>query len=117
MFEFKFTIIITVNNSQESIKKSIDSIISQSIGFKDDVEIVVVNEESSDKTNEIIEEYIEKYPNNITLINNEKLLTIASLKNLAIEEAKGEFISFLDSGDYISKKTLDFFQNISIIML
>ena len=108
MFEFKFTIIITINNSQESIKKSIDSIISQSIGFKDDVEIIVVNVESSDKTKEIVEEYIEKYPNNITLINNEKLLTIASLKNLAIGEAKGEFISFLDSGDYISKKTLEY---------
>ena len=107
MFEFKFTIIIRAYNSQEYIKKAIDSVISQSIGFKDNVEIIIVNDGSLDKTSEIVEEYIRKYPNNIKLINNEKTLGLSTSRNLAIEEAKGEFISFLGSEDYISKNTLE----------
>ena len=107
MFDFKFSIIIAAYNSQEYIKKAIDSIVSQSIGFKDNVEIIIVNDGSYDNTVKIVNEYIEKYPNNIRLINNSTNLGVSASRNLGINEAKGEFISFLDSDDYISNKTLD----------
>lgn len=106
MFDFKFSIIIAAYNSQEYIKKTIDSIVSQSIGFKDNVEIIIVNDGSYDNTVKIVNEYIEKYPNNIRLINNSTNLGVSASRNLGINESKGEFISFLDSDDYISNKTL-----------
>ncbi len=103
MFEFKFSIIIIISGNEKNIQSSIDSILSQSIGFKDNVEIIIVN--SKNKTIDI-DLYLEKYSDNIKLINNENGLGLSALKNLAIDSVNGEFISFLNSGDSISKKTL-----------
>ena len=106
MSEFKFSIIIVAHNAQQFIKRAIDSVISQSIGFRDNVELIIVNDGSSDKTTGIINDYLEKF-DNIKLIKNKEKLGVSASRNLAIDQVNGEFISFLGADDYLSKKTLD----------
>lgn len=102
-------------NAEKYIEESLDSIIKQSIGFKDNLQIIIVNDASQDNTKSICESYVEKYPNNIKLISNEKNMGPAFTRNRGLGEVEGKYVNFLDSDDYISKnafeKVYDFFEN------
>ena len=86
-------------NAEKYIKESLDSIIKQSIGFKENIQIIIVNDASTDNTKSIIEPYIEKYPDNIKLINNENNKGPAYTRNRGLSEVEGEYVNFLDSDD------------------
>lgn len=92
----KFSIIIPVYNVEEYIKKCLDSVIDQS--FKD-FEVIVVNDGTKDNSMEIVK----NYP--VTIINQENQgLSVA--RNTGAKKAKGKYILFLDSDDYLEKDTL-----------
>ena len=69
MQKFKFSIIMSVYNVEEYIREAVDSILYQDIGFVDNVQIVFVDDGSTDCSGKICEEYCNKYPNNITVIH------------------------------------------------
>ena len=94
-------------NAEKYIKESLDSIIKQSIGFKENIQIIVVNDASEDNTKSIVESYIKKYPDNIKLLNNETNKGPAFTRNRGLSEVEGEYVNFLDSDDYISKDTFE----------
>ena len=102
-------------NAEKYIKESLDSIIRQSIGFKENIQIIIVNDASEDNTRQVIESYVKKYPNNIKLINNETNKGPAYTRNRGLSEVDGQYVNFLDSDDYISKDTFrkvyDFMEN------
>ena len=66
----KITLVIPVYNSEKYIGRCLDSILNQTYN---DVDILVINDGSKDKSKEIIEEYQRKY-NNIKLINQENTI-------------------------------------------
>ena len=95
--------IITANyNSEQFIKQTIDSVLAQTYI---DWEMIIVDDVSSDKSTEIIEEYIQK-DKRIKLIRLDKNSGPAIARNRAIEEANGRYIAFLDSDDYWQKDKL-----------
>lgn len=94
----KISTIIPVYNTSEYLKKCIDSIINQSIGF-DNIELILVNDGSTDDSEKIIKPYLKKYKN-IKYIYQENSGQ-ASARNNGLKVAKGEYISFIDSDDYI----------------
>ena len=102
-------------NAEKYIGESLDSIIRQSIGFKDNIQIIIVNDASEDNTRQVIESYVKKYPNNIKLINNETNKGPAYTRNRGLSEVDGQYVNFLDSDDHISKDTFrkvyDFMEN------
>ena len=65
MKQFKFSVIIAAYNSDLWISKSIDSIINQTLNFKNNIQIILVNDGSTDNTGKICQEYKAKYPENI----------------------------------------------------
>lgn len=87
-------------NSEKTIKKALDSIFEQTY---DDVEIICVNDCSTDNTLSIIDE---NFPNNkkIKVINNDNRLGSGLSRNKGLKLAKGKYISFLDSDDYLVDK-------------
>lgn len=113
MGNIKFSIIISAYNAELWIRKSINSIIKQSLDFKENTEIILINEGSKDKTDEICRKYASNYPNNIKYISK-KYEGNGITRNLGLEHSKGEYVIFLDAEDSISKNTLkrvlDFFQ-------
>ena len=62
---YKFSIIISVYNVEKYIKESIESVINQSIGFIDNVELLLVDDGSTDNSKVICKDFESKYPNNI----------------------------------------------------
>lgn len=114
MDNIKFSIIISAYNAELWIRKAIKSIIKQSLIFEENAEIILINEGSKDKTDEICKKYASSYPNNIKYISK-KYEGKGISRNLGLKYAKGEYIAFLDAEDYLSnntlKRVLSFFQN------
>ena len=102
--EFDFSIIISTFNSELGIKKSIDSIINQTHAFKK-IEIIIVDNNSDDKTKDICDDYIKKYAHNIKYFQLDENDFVRSI-NLGIEQSSGTFIASLQPHDYYSKNTL-----------
>ena len=90
------SVIIPVYNGEKYIKKCLDSVLNQS---KKELEIIIVNDGSSDKTEEIIKEYKDKRIKYFKNTNH----GIGYSRNFGIEKSKSKYITFLDSDDYMDK--------------
>lgn len=107
---FSFSIIMAVYNVEKYLKESIDSLINQTISFQDKVELILVDDGSTDQSALICQEYREQYPNNIVYIKKENG-GVSSARNIGIEKASGTFINFLDPDDMLSPNTLELVEN------
>lgn len=101
---FKFTI-ITTYNTEKYLRSSIESVINQDIDFEDNVQYILVNDESDDNSKDIALEYRKLYPHNISALSKENG-SDGSAHNLRLNYIEGEFVNFLDSGDYLSLNTM-----------
>ena len=97
----KFSIIIPCYNAEEYIKRCLDSIISQT--YKN-LEIIIVNDGSTDNSLKIIREY-QKFYKNIKCINQTNL-GVAVARNVGIRHASGNKFIFVDADDYINSELL-----------
>lgn len=93
----RISVIIPVFNVEKYISKCLDSIINQTLK---DLEIICVDDGSSDYSTEIIKEYA-KRDSRIKIIQ-QKNQGVSVARNTGIKNATGEFISFIDSDDWIS---------------
>lgn len=92
----KVSIIVPVYNVEEYLEKCLDSLVNQTLK---DIEIIIVNDGSTDASKEIIQKYINKYKNIVYLEKENGGLS--SARNYGIPYAKGEYIGFVDSDDYV----------------
>jgi len=100
----KVSIIMPVYNSGKLLKKAIDSVINQT--YKN-WELIIINDASTDNSLKILQSYKKKY-NNLILINNNKNSGCYVSLNIGIKKSTGEYITRLDSDDYIHKDKLNF---------
>lgn len=98
----KFSIIVPVYKVEEYLVKCIDSILNQT--YKD-FELILVDDGSPDNCPAICDEYAKK-DNRITVIHKQNG-GVSSARNEGIKIAKGEFIWFVDSDDYIETNALE----------
>jgi glycosyltransferase involved in cell wall biosynthesis len=103
------SVIIPVYNVERYLRKCIDSVVNQS--FRD-LEIIIVNDGSTDKSANIIKEYKEKYPGIIKDLYKENG-GLSSARNYAIENVQGEYITFLDSDDYLDYDYIETLYNVA----
>lgn len=99
----KATIIIPTYNVEKYIEQCINSVILQT---EKDIEIILIDDCSSDSTTKIIEEYA-KNDTRINLIINEKNSGPSHSRNKGLQAAKGKFIAFLDSDDWWDEERLE----------
>lgn len=98
---FKFSIIILAHNSASGIEKTLNSLINQTLDFKENIEAIIVDDKSANSSEDICKRYIDKYPKNINFIQTSPID-----KNIGLEKINGEYICFLENNDYLSKDTL-----------
>lgn len=92
----KISIIVPVYNVEKYIDKCLKSLVNQTLK---DIEIIVVNDGSPDNSQKIIDKYERKYSNVKSYIK--KNGGISSARNYGLKYAKGEYIAFVDSDDYV----------------
>ena len=93
----KVSVIIPVYNVENYIEKCLESVINQTI---DEIEIIVVNDGSTDLSKERINKYLNKYKDKIKYLEKENG-GLSSARNYGMKFATGEYIAFLDGDDYI----------------
>lgn len=98
----KVSIIVPVYKTEQYLRKCLDSLVKQTLK---DIEILVVNDGSPDNSQEIIDEYEKKYSSVKALLKENGGLSDA--RNYGIACAKGEFITFVDSDDWIEPHTCE----------
>ncbi len=97
------TVIIPAYNVEKYIGQCLDSVLNQSY---DNLEVVIINDASTDSTLEIIQDYINR-DNRISLINYTTNKGNGFGRNDAIVKSTGEYILFVDSDDTIEKNTVE----------
>ncbi len=95
--DVKISIIIPVYNSEKYLEQCLDSVINQSLK---DIEIICINDGSTDESYQILEDYSKK-DNRIIIISQDNQ-GISVARNQGIKKAVGEYIAFLDSDDYMA---------------
>ena len=94
----KVSVIVPVYNSEKELRDCLDSLVVQT---EKDIEIIVIDDGSTDNSPEIEEEYERNY-SNVKVYKNEKNLGQSATRNRGIELAEGNYIAFLDSDDYVN---------------
>ena len=93
---FEFSIIIDIFNCQSFLVETIESIINQSINFKEKTEIIFTCQDSDEDSMKIIESYQNEYSENIHILNHSPSKT----------DIHGNYVTFLDIGNAYSKTFL-----------
>lgn len=103
---YKFSVVMAIYNTEDYVGEAIDSIINQSIGFEDNIQLILIDDGSTDNTYNILSEYQKQYPNNIVLLTQENQGQ-ATARNNGLKYVQGKYVNFLDSDDYLSEDALE----------
>ena len=95
----KVSVIVPFYNVEGYIEKCLETLVSQTL---EDIEIILVNDGSKDKSIEIVNKFLKMYPEKLVYLEKENG-GLSDARNYAINYAKGEYIAFLDSDDYVEK--------------
>ena len=97
------SIIMPAYNAEAYIEEAISSVISQTVS---DWELIVIDDESKDKTREMIVDFAEK-DSRIRFVANKQNMGVAKTRNVGLELFRGKFVAFLDSDDYWEPQMLE----------
>ena len=103
--EYLISCIIPVFNGEKYLEEAVGSVIGQSIDFFENVQLILVNDGSTDNTEKICAEYKNRYPYNVTYIDSSACgenRGVSAARNAGLRYAVGEYISFLDSDDLLN---------------
>ena len=96
------SIIVPIYNTEQYLKKCIDSLINQT--YKN-LEILLINDGSTDNSDSICNEYVKK-DNRIKYYKKENT-GVSDTRNYGIKEAKGSYLTFVDSDDWLDLTTIE----------
>jgi spore coat polysaccharide biosynthesis protein SpsF (cytidylyltransferase family) len=97
------TVYTCAYNAEKYINQCMGSVSAQK-NFRD-IQYILINDCSEDKTSELMEKFSKIYPN-VEVHNNNTNIGLSSSSNLALKKAKGEYIIRLDADDYFPKKDI-----------
>ena len=100
--QFKFSIIMSVYKVEEYLEEAVDSILNQDIGFKDNIQLILVNDGSPDNSEAICLRYKDMYPDNVVYVKKENGV-LADARNVGLEYVEGEIVNFCDPDDILEK--------------
>jgi glycosyltransferase involved in cell wall biosynthesis len=101
----KVSVIVPVYNVEPYLRRCLDSLVNQTLK---DIEIICINDSSSDNSLVILKRYAKK-DNRIKIIDFEKNQGVSVARNTGMEAAQGEYIGFCDPDDYVD---LDFYEKL-----
>ena len=101
---FVFSIVMAVYNTEEYLEEAIESVVNQSFPFSN-VQLILVDDGSTDGSAKICSQYAEKYSENVIYIRQENQGQ-SSARNNGLKFAQGKYLNFLDSDDKLEANAL-----------
>lgn len=95
---------MAIYNTSPFIEAAINSLLEQNIGFAKNIQLILVNDGSTDASENICKKYVTLYPENIIYISKKHEGT-SSARNCGLSHIQGEYVNFMDSDDIISENT------------
>ena len=99
-----FSVVMACYNAENHLDETINSLLGQSFSFGSNIQLILVDDGSTDKTAEICLKYQNQYPDNIIYLHQENQGQGAA-RNFGLKYVKGKYINFLDSDDKFSGNT------------
>lgn len=103
-FKYDVSIIVPVYNVEKYLRDCVDSLVNQTID-KSKMEILLINDGSTDSSLEICREYESQYPNLVKVFSKENE-GLSATRNFGIKHAQGKYLMYIDSDDYFSLETV-----------
>ena len=97
MESFVFSVIMAVYNTEAFLEEAVESLIHQTCGL-DKLQIILVDDGSTDRSGEICDRYQKEYPQNVLALHKPNGGQ-SSARNLGVKYAKGRYLNFMDSDD------------------
>lgn len=112
-FEYKVSVIIPVYNVEKYLRDCLNSLVSQTM-LKTDMEVLIINDGSTDMSLEICQEYAKLFP--FFKVFSKENEGFSATRNYGIRRAKGKYLMFIDSDDMFAPDTIksvtDFFDTV-----
>lgn len=99
-----FSVVMACYNAEKYLDETINSLLGQSFSFGSNIQLILIDDGSTDNTAEICQKYQKQYPDNIIYLHQENQGQ-GSARNLGLKYVKGKYINFLDSDDKFSGNT------------
>lgn len=100
---FEFSVIMAVYNTEPFLREAVESLVTQDFGFEK-IQLIMVDDGSTDGSGAICDEYAERYPANVVVIHKENGGQ-SSARNRGVKAAAGRYLNFLDSDDWVDRTT------------
>lgn len=97
------SVIVPCYNVEKYIDRCLESIVGQTIGVEN-LEIILVNDASTDNTLDKLKQWEEKFPEQILVITYDENLRQGGARNIGLRYASAEYIGFVDADDWIEKE-------------
>ena len=99
MKKYEFSVIVPIYNGSSYLEETLQSIVNQTIGFKDNIELILVNDGSSEEeVDTICKKYESNYKENVIYIKKENG-GVSSARNEGLNHVHGKYINFFDADD------------------
>jgi len=105
----KISVIVPVYNVENYLAKCLDSLVNQTY---QNIEILVINDGSTDDSEKIIQQYVLKFPDKIRAFDKENG-GLSDARNFGIDNATGDYLGFVDSDDYVTETILEEMLNLA----
>ncbi|GGP04108.1 glycosyl transferase [Cloacibacterium rupense] len=106
----KISVIVPVYNVENYLEKCLNSLVNQTL---EEIEILVINDGSTDNSQKIIDDFQEKFSQKIKAFSKENG-GLSDARNFGIDRASGDFLAFVDSDDYVSETMLQEMYDLAI---
>ncbi len=112
-FPFEFSVVMAVYNVEPFLREAVDSLTAQNFGFEK-IQLIMVDDGSTDGSGAICDEYAERYPDNVMVIHKENG-GLSSARNVGVRASSGRYLNFFDPDDLLDNQVFssvhDFFAN------
>ena len=99
MSRFLFSVIVPVYNTEQYIIETLESVIHQTIGFMEHIQLILVNNATQDNSASICKFYRSMYPDNVIYVQLPENKGPNGARAEGLTYASGEYVNFLDSDD------------------
>ncbi|MCF0125833.1 MAG: glycosyltransferase [Clostridia bacterium] len=97
MNQYKLSVVVAVYNLEKYLPRCLDALVNQTL---QEIEILCVDDGSTDSAPQIVDEYAKKYPNKIKAFHKQNGGEFTT-RNYGLERAIGEYVTFVDTDDYV----------------